>query len=408
MIKKTTPIAVLILAFSTLMPAAGFQSAMTPELSNPGGEHSRLFRLHYASSSGEKGVSTFVYDTDSRLVRSVWSLLDNSRNSLNTYTRDASGRIVGKHRVFSDGKTSDQSYTYNTDGFLAEEFFKRSDGVSGSAKYFRDDKGRIHHADCRGLNGWFRGRIEYLLDPGGRVSGARLIRSGKPPGRIILTRDERGRPAKEIWYIGSWSQTFSFEYRNLPCRTHTGSSAFLEENCDFRLVREEYDFNGKTGGPSHYGYDEEGRLVSKKFIRSDGLVTTTSYIYDPEGVLRKSLRRYSDGKTGEFSYRFSEKRRLLERGFKRSDGVTGKETYDWNDEGRLISARWDRFDSWLTGNLTFSYDRLGRLESGIFKGEKGMEARITFAHDGNGNLNRIHWEFSSGHTQTYSFFYEPL
>ena len=408
MIHKAILSTLAIFIFSSILFPSHFQSAQTPELSNPGGEHSRLYRLHYANSSGEKGISTFVYDADSKLIRSLWQLTDGSRSSMNTYSRDSAGRITEKHRVFSDGKTSDQVYTYNSGGFLIQESFRRSDGVSGTATYLRDETGRIRSVDCRGLNGWFVGRIDYSIDLNGRIFGARLTREEKPLGRITITRDEKGRLKSETWHIGSWNQTFTYEYRTFPCRAFTGSNPFLRENCDFRLVREEYDFNGKTAGPSTFQYNKTGRLVSKKFTRSDGLSTTTSYVYDPYGVLTHSFRRYSDGKTAEFSYRYNGKRRLMERIFKRSDGVTGKETYSWDTEGRLIGGQWDRFDSWLTGTLTFTHDRYGRLESGKFKGEKDLNAHITFSYNDNGNLNRIHWEFSSGHTQTYSFFYQPL
>jgi len=74
----------------------------------------------------------------------------------------------------------------------------------------------------------------------------------------------------------------------------------------------------------------------------------------------------------------------------------------------LAHAVYKNFDSWLTGTITFNHDENDCLSAGHFKGENGFDADITFENDDNGNVVRIHWELSSGDTQTYVFEYEKI
>ena len=90
------------------------------------------------------------------------------------------------------------------------------------------------------------------------------------------------------------------------------------------------------------------------------------------------------------------------------DGLSAEEIYKYDSAGRLIKAVWDKFDTWLTGTITFTYDRNGNPLTGFFEGsgEDKFDADITFSFDADKNLIRIRWEFSFGGTQTYTFGYE--
>ena len=39
------------------------------------------------------------------------------------------------------------------------------------------------------------------------------------------------------------------------------SSPYVAMNAAYRVVKENYDFNNEGGGPSHYTYDDEGKLA---------------------------------------------------------------------------------------------------------------------------------------------------
>ena len=73
----------------------------------------------------------------------------------------------------------------------------------------------------------------------------------------------------------------------------------------------------------------------------------------------------------------------------------------------MVKAIYKNMDSWLTGNIIFTYDSKGYLISGFFKGEK-FDADISFTCDEFGNVIIIHWDFSMGKTQTYTFEYERI
>jgi len=143
----------------------------------------RLVKLHYENSDGEDGVTHFYYDGRGQNYMAVWQLTDSSRSSLNSHTLDSAGRLLVKSREFSDGIRSVQHFEYNIEGKLVREDFSRSDSVTGQVIYIYRPDGRIQAADCKGLNGWFFGKIEYTWD-GDHKTGADLIRDSVTIGSI--------------------------------------------------------------------------------------------------------------------------------------------------------------------------------------------------------------------------------
>ncbi len=364
-------------------------------------------RLHYENAGGEKGVTTHVYDGDHRCVRSVWELLDGSRWSVNTYKRDQAGRIIGKYRLFSDGKRSEQSFQYDESGRLVTETFARSDGVIGKARYEFTDDGKQETAVCDNRNGWFTGVIRYQLDEQGRRVSGTVEKEGRQVGTITFRYNDTGLLELETWTLGDWTQTFRTEYERINCLAPTTSNPFVPGNCNWMVTGENYTFNGTVGGPSAYAYDEAGRLAKKVFTRSDGVETATTYLYDEQNVLTRSVRRFADGREVVFRYRFDDNRRLVERSWTDAKGRPCREVYQYGPDGRLSRARYDSMDGWLTGDLVFAHDRYGRLKTGVFSADDGFTAALTFDYGDRDVPTEIRWDFSQGYSQVYQFQYEP-
>ncbi len=368
----------------------------------------RPVKLYYENSAGEVAVTTYYYDVHGKNHLAHWQLEDSSRSSINYYEYDTSGNQIRKYREFSDGLTSDQHFFFDAEGRLVREDFYRSDGTEGNTEYAYDDQGRCLVARCLGFNGWFHGDLYFRYDGGERKSGAGIYRGKDSVGYIQYSYDDFGNMTGEYWdFNGEWSQAFRYEFQRKAVQTYTSSNVFIRENHWFRLKGERYNYNDETSGPSFYEYDAEGRLISKEFIRSDGLSTRTTYCYDTTGLLRSSSREYHDGITADFHYWYSIDRKLLVRTFERSDGGKGSETYRYDDQGLLVSGEVEHFDNWLSGTLTFNHDERGLLKTGIFTGDEGFDAEIRFEYDLNQNLVRINWDFSYGGFQTYIFTYEP-
>jgi len=219
--------------------------------------------------------------------------------------------------------------------------------------------------------------------------------------------DRDGHLKSETWNLGGkWSQTFSYEFEPVPVRIFSASSPLVMMNHGFRVTGESYDFNSQGGGPSYYSYDATGRLISKVFERADGLKTETSYVFDEAGNLVSSHRSYHDGRKAEFSYSYDDSRRLSGKKFRQSTGEEGFETYVYDRLGRLAGASYRNMDFWLNGELKFAYDSWGHLETGQFAGQDGLDAELDFETDQHGNVLRIHWNFSNGMTQAYTFDYK--
>jgi YD repeat-containing protein len=334
-------------------------------------------------------------------------LTDRSRYSANYYIYDENGRMVEKYREFSEGRVSTQRYEYDLAGRMTKESYERSDGIAGYADFQWDEAGRLLTADCRKFRGWFDGFVRYQYEDD-RLVSATITRSDQPFGVIRYVYGQDGRLQSETWELagGKWSQTFSYEYEPLPARVFSASSPLLMMNPAYRVVGESYDFNGQGGGPSHYSYDDAGRLLKKVFERADGLKTETSFVFDDNGNLVSSRRSYHDGRTADFLYQYDDALRLTGKTFKQSDGEQGFEKYVYDRLGRLVGATYQNMDFWLNGELTFNYDSWGRLDSGKFAGRDGNDAELDFETDDHGNVLRIHWVFSNGMTQTYSFEYD--
>ncbi|UCG26715.1 MAG: hypothetical protein JSV24_06955 [Bacteroidales bacterium] len=374
-------------------------------------DNQRLIKLHYENSSGEKGITIYHYDANGIAQMATWKLLDGNRYSSNYHTFDHSGNLTGKYREFSDGLISNTIYEFDANQKLVRETYERSDDVSGETIYRYDSDGLLTEADCKGLNGWFYGLIKYEY-ANGRKEGAAILREGEKIGKITYGYLNNGYLLTETWeFQNGWKQHFVYEYEDFDLKvppSYSSSNVYMINTAEFMVIKEDYNYNGETGGPSFYKYDNSGCLLEKVFERSDSFRTVTTYEYAENGLLESSIREYSNGLTADFSYEFDGNRRLTSRSFKRSDGVSGGEKYAYNEKGWLVKGTYDNFDSWLTGTLTFDHDKNGLLTSARFLGDNDYEAEITYEHDNYGNIIRIHWEFSFGKTQTYDYEYEKI
>jgi antitoxin component YwqK of YwqJK toxin-antitoxin module len=365
-----------------------------------------LYKLHYSNSTGEQGVTTYIYNNRPSPYKAIWELMDGSRWSVNLHDFDPQGKLLRRSRKFSDSLTSLQTFRYDENGKLLGETFSRSDGIEGRVDYLIED-GICHTAICKGLNGWFFGEIHYHYGHDGIRDSATVVMKGNRVGNILYESDEKERLLIEIWKFNTgFSQTFRYEYLKSDCVAYQSSNVFIRPSCDRVVRKEEYDYNAQGGGPSYYEYTADYRLIKKTFVRSDGLKTITDFTYFDNGLLKESTRQYNDGKHGTFSYLYNQYDQLIRRDFLRSDGVRGEEEYVYDELGKLVFGSYDHFDGWLTGRLVFKHDRYDRICSAHFQGENGMDADLSFSYDEAAKLVRIHWDFSDGSTQTYLFEYE--
>lgn len=367
----------------------------------------RLKNMHYENSLGEKGVTHFYYSLENKNYKAKWELADGSRFSINYHFLDENGNLIKKYREFSDSITSNNFYKYDSDGNLIEDYFERSDKLKGIV-WYKYKNGKKIEAECRGLNGWFFGFIHYEYKNDILIKGI-IIQQNQEVGTINYAYDELGNLITEYWDFGNWNQTFTYEYESVlehKPEFYSYSSPFLNPTKDFLVDEENYNWNNEKGRPSYYEY--EGNKLVRKVYKYDSLETITTYEYDEKGLLMKSFRNYSDGRKAEFSYHYNENNQLVRRLFFADNGFLGSESYEYHDNGTLKLAKWDKFDTWLTGTISFEYDANNMLKSGFFKGENNFDSEIDFKSDKNGNLIRIHWNFSFGKTQTYEFKYNKL
>ncbi|MDH4156291.1 MAG: hypothetical protein OEW00_03330 [candidate division Zixibacteria bacterium] len=369
----------------------------------------RLIRLHYENAGGEKGLTTFDYDPGGRLYKAVWESFSERRSSLNHYEHDERGNLVGKYRDFSDGITSAETYEYDQKGNLIAEHFQRSDRVSGTTTYEYDQDGNVIKANCDRFTGWFSGEITYTYDNGRKMTG-HITQNAQDVGSIQYTYDADGNLVREWWdFPDSWSQTFVYEYEaypGTPPARYTPPNVFVLNDDGFRVIAEGYDYSNVLGGPTQWDYDETGKLITRRFSRTDGMTTNVSYLYDARGRLTKGYRKYNSGLSAVLTYETNESGQITQRTVKLSNGIVGTDSYKYDEDTRLVSAEYDKFDTWLSGTLTFTHGDDGEYAAGSFKSTGGPDADLAFEYDERGHLVKIQWTFTNAETQTYTFQYE--
>ena len=367
-----------------------------------------LKRMDYESSSGEKGFTSFRYNSEGKLVKALWSLEDGSRFSNNFYQNDENGNIVSAFREFSDGLTSHEIFIFNNSDKKTEEHFFRSDSVSGSAFYEYTGL-QLSKMECKNFKGWLTATIHYTYNNKSQLETGSIKTGDKEVGNISYEYDALGNLVKEHWdFGGRWSQTFTYIYEKKGIGKNYYSSPYLVCPADYRISKEFYSFNNESSGPSYYYYSDNGSLEKKRFVRSDSLFTDTKYIYDNRKRLILSERKYSDGDEATFQYKYDTNNNLIERYFSRGDTLFGFESYLFNSNDELTKAYLKNFDGWLTGTICYKTNILGQLDEGEFKGENGFDAIINFKYNKRGLLNEITWNFSFGKFQKYVFEYEPV
>ncbi len=378
-------------------------------LAQPFGEAAnnyQITKLVYKNSSGEKGATYFMYNSNNDLYKGCWELDNKKRSSVNSYVHDEKGNLVTAFREFSDSLTSFELFEYDSfDRKISESFF-RTDSLSGSATY-EYSNGKLQLAILNNYKGWLNGKLEFIYNEKNKKSSTIISNQGKPMGNISYEYDNTGNLIREHWdFGGKWSQTFTYSYERIDNVKNYFSNPFLTNTSTRRLVKEDYTFNGNIGGPSFYKYNELGLLAQKTFVRSDSLSTLTNYTYDNYRRLVLSTRKYSDTKVAKFTYSYDGNDNLLLRNFYMNDTLIGVESYLYNSDGLLQKAHYRNFDKWITGDIAFHLDERNILRTADFKGEHGFDAKITFTYNSDKLLTEMIWEFSFGKYMKYNFYYE--
>lgn len=365
----------------------------------------RPVTLYYTNNSGEKGLTTYIYDNTGVMYKSVWHLMDMSRHSENYYKYNETGRLVEFYREFSDGLTLNEFYHYDEKGRKIKEFFFRSDGVKGTAEHFYDEKGRLEKTVCDKYKCWFTGIITYKHDKDGRIIEGSINMKGENAGRIEYKYDEHSNHTEEIWIFNSgWQQNFLYSYEPSDTRKIFTTSPFVYYFKNRKIKQEDYWYSDKAKGPSFYEYDRNGLLEKKIFKRSDGLTTETTYEYN-DGMLITSQRKGSDNKVMDFRYTHDSRGNLTLREYMDGNNVVAYESFVYDKNDNLVKAVYRDMDYWLNGTITFTHDMFDRILKGHFEG-KDMKADIEFKYDENGMVREILWKFGNGTEQGYTFIYE--
>jgi len=362
----------------------------------------RIVKLVYNNKSGEQGTTHFFYNQQGLLWRSFWALDNGSRSSENRYAANTEGNIVSTLREYSDGLVSNEIFRYEQ-GLKIHEAFHQSDGRNGQAFYYYEE-GYLSKAVYENYKGWLTAEIWYSYDQNKRLEKARILNSGKPVGTISYSYSGEGNLLRERWDFGeTWWQEFTWEYA--PFCRFTFPNVWLSCKPEYRIVKEEFDFNGETGGPSYYSYDEKGAPSVKEFIRSDGYRALSLFQYDSLANTVNAHKSTIDGGFTKTIWLYNADNRLVGRQNFKSDSLVSYESYFYDKQARLSMVWLQGTDGWLTGNIIIEEWLNEKPLVANFKSADGTTAIIRFSYK-DGLLHEQYWEFSFGKYQVYRYYYE--
>lgn len=200
----------------TILALFLFAEKLTAQIHSDHSPDIRLHQLEYTNSSGEKAMTTFYYDDYNVMIKAYWEDEDSGRNSDNVYRYNDMGQLSSAYREFSDKLTSYEMYLYDEDGRKTHETFIRSDGITGSADFVYDKKGRCEKVICKKYKGWINGEIIYKYKKNKPAHAADIVRDGETIGTIVFDYDPNGNLIKDTWTFGSgWQQVFIYHYESV-------------------------------------------------------------------------------------------------------------------------------------------------------------------------------------------------
>ena len=193
-----------------------------------------------------------------------------------------------------------------------------------------------------------------------------------------------------------------------------------------------YNSDGTVEHKYNYKYNEEGKLIDELLIEADDEVTQhRSMQYNEEGQLSKELVHYLDGTADEVIYTYDNEGRIISRKSIDSDGEAGNYLVNVFDGEHLVSET--EYD--MTGEIITQrkiiFNEEGQIAEEVFRTpednyqilynylengqvsvrrryneEKHLAERNTYSYDSEGRLSESMEESSSGIEITYTSYDE--
>ena len=208
--------------------------------------------------------------------------------------------------------------------------------------------------------------------------------------------DDSGHPIEVITYNpdGSVEHKYKYQYNEkgqvvdellLEADDEITEHRSMEYNVEGRLVKEYVHYLDGTADVLNFTYDEQGRLLSKRSIDSDGetgnyivnvfdgdkLVTESEYDMDGEIITQRRIIYDDDGNITEEVFKTPEENYHI--------------LHSYLENGQASVRRRYNEDKHLTERHTFSYDSEGRLSESMEESSSGIE--ITYIkYDPAGNI----------------------
>ena len=165
-----------------------------------------------------------------------------------------------------------------------------------------------------------------------------------------------------------------------------------------------------------------GELASTRFIHNASnlnvkglyqlitgqLSSVNTHEFDNWNRIIRKTRKFSNGDYSEEQYTYNKSGKLLSESFSNSKGVEGRVEYVYNEDGNAERMICDRYKGWFSGEIVFTFDKSGKRVSGVIERDGKPDGSIEYKYEGGTNLVLESWKTSDGWTQTLNYVYEPI
>lgn len=208
--------------------------------------------------------------------------------------------------------------------------------------------------------------------------------------------DESGLPVQVITFNpdGTVEHSYKYAYNSegrvidellLEADDEIAEHRSMEYNTEGQLVKEYIHYLDGTADVLNYTYDQQGRLLSKRSIDSEG--ETGNYlvnVYDEELLVSETEYDIAGEIITQRKILYDEDRKITEEIF-RTPEENYHIIYNYDEDGHASVRRRYNEDKHLTERNTFTYDTEGRLSESMEESSSGIE--ITFiGYDDAGNI----------------------
>ena len=257
----------------------------------------------YKGSDGSTSTSTYTYDENGNLLKTVYK--SGGKTSTTTYTYDANGNIL-KRAFKGSGYGETETFAYSS-GRLKKQTYEMVEGTyssKGAFTYSYNAKGLLTKKAYAAEDGSYKYAYYYYYNDAGFVSKIVYKAPGSDTNTTTYTYNSKNRVTKTVSTGGGETSTTKYTYDT--------AGNVIKTVCD-----SPFDYAAYTTTRT---YGEKGNLLTEKTVTGTGESYTTTKTYNAKGLLTKEAYKSSEGTGYSWTLKYDANGNAIQETFTSDDG----------------------------------------------------------------------------------------